>query len=48
MHAELPKLSSDCIQLEAPKSDHFVWVKSPKVILNAIKIILNKVDYNNK
>ena len=48
MHAELLKLSSDCIQLQAPKSDHFVWVDSPEVILNAIKIILNKVDYNNQ
>lgn len=47
MHAELLKLSSDCIQLQAPKSDHFVWVDSPEVILNAIEIILNKVDYNS-
>ncbi|MEL6163032.1 MAG: alpha/beta hydrolase, partial [Cyanobacteria bacterium J06628_3] len=47
MHAELLKLSSDCIQLQAPRSDHFVWVDSPEVILNAIKIILNKVGYNN-
>ncbi|MBV6628010.1 MAG: alpha/beta hydrolase [Rivularia sp. (in: Bacteria)] len=48
MHVELLKLSSDCIQLQAPKSDHFVWVDSPEVILNAIEIILNKVDYNNQ
>lgn len=48
MHVELLKLSSDCIQLQAPKSDHFVWVDSPEVILNAIKIILNKVDYNSQ
>ncbi len=47
MHAELLKLSSDCVQLQAPKSDHFVWVDSPEVILNAIEIILNKVDYNS-
>lgn len=48
MHAELLKLSTDCIQLQAPKSDHFVWVDSPEIILNAIKIILNKVGYNNQ
>lgn len=48
MHAELLKLSSDCIQLQAPKSDHFVWVDSPEVILNAIEIILKKVGYNNQ
>ncbi|MEO1431574.1 MAG: alpha/beta hydrolase [Cyanobacteria bacterium J06633_8] len=48
MHAELLKLSSDCIQLQAPESDHFVWIDSPEVILNAIEIILNKVDYKNQ
>ena len=48
MHAELLKLSSDCIQLQAPKSDHFVWVDNPEIILNAIEIILNKVGYNNQ
>ena len=48
MHAELLKLSKDCIQLQAPKSDHFVWVDSPEVIFNAIEIILNKVGYNNQ
>ena len=48
MHAELLKLSSDCIQLQALESDHFVWVDSPEVILNAIEIILNKVGYNNQ
>ena len=47
MHVELLKLSSDCIQLQAPKSDHFIWVDSPEIILNAIEIILNKVDYNS-
>ncbi|AFY57650.1 putative hydrolase or acyltransferase of alpha/beta superfamily [Rivularia sp. PCC 7116] len=48
IHAELLQLSSNCIQLQAPKSDHFVWVDSPEVILNAIEIILNKVGYNNQ
>ena len=48
MHTELLKLSSDCIQLQVPKSDHFVWVDSPEIILNAIEIILNKVGYNNQ
>ncbi|MEM6402955.1 MAG: alpha/beta hydrolase, partial [Cyanobacteria bacterium P01_D01_bin.116] len=45
MHAGLLKLSHDCIQLQAPKSDHFVWVDSPEVICDAIEIILSKVDY---
>lgn len=48
MHVELLKLSSDCIQLQAPKSDHFVWVDSPEIILNGIEIILNKLGYNNQ
>jgi len=48
MHAELLKLSSNCIPIQAPKSDHFVWVDNSEVILNGIKIILNKVGYNNQ
>ena len=48
MHAELLKLSTDCVQLQAPKSDHFVWVDSPEIILSSIELILNKVGYNNQ
>lgn len=44
MHIELLKLSTNCTQLQASKSGHFVWVDQPDVIIDAVKIVLNKVD----
>lgn len=44
MHGELLKLSTNCSQLHASKSDHFVWVDQPDVIIDAVKIVLNTVD----
>ena len=44
MHSEILKLSTDCIQIEAEKSGHFVWIDQPDAILKAIEIILGKVD----
>ncbi|AUB38017.1 Pimeloyl-ACP methyl ester carboxylesterase [Nostoc flagelliforme CCNUN1] len=43
MHVELLKLSTNCTQLEASKSGHFIWVDQPDVIIDAVKIVLNKV-----
>ena len=48
MHCELLKLSTDCIQLQAERSGHFVWIDRPEVILRAIEIILGKVDPGSK
>ena len=48
MHCELLKLSTDCIQLQAERSSHFVWIDRPEVILRAIEIILGKVDPGGK
>ncbi|MEH2192158.1 MAG: alpha/beta hydrolase [Nostoc sp.] len=44
MHVELLKLSTNCTQLQASESGHFVWVDQPDVIIDAVKIVLNKVD----
>lgn len=44
MHAELCNLSRDCVQVEASKSGHFVWVDQPDVIVNAVKILLDKIQ----
>jgi len=44
MHAELSTLSTDCIQLPADSSSHFVWTDQPDVIVNGVKIILDKVQ----
>ncbi len=44
MHEELLKLSTECQQLQASKSSHFVWVDEPQIIVEAVKIILNKIQ----
>ncbi len=44
MHSEILKLSTDCIQIPAASSGHFVWIDRPDAILEAIEIILSKVD----
>jgi pimeloyl-ACP methyl ester carboxylesterase len=44
MHVELLKLSTNCIQLEAGRSGHFVWVDQPDVIIDAVRIVLDKKD----
>jgi hypothetical protein len=44
MHIEIAKLSTTCIQLPASQSSHFVWVDQPEVIVNAVKIVLDKAD----
>lgn len=44
MHVELSNLSIDCLQVEASKSGHFVWIDRPDVIIDSVKIILDKVD----
>ena len=43
MHAELRHLSTDCLQVEASKSGHFVWIDQPEVIVDAVKTLLDKV-----
>ncbi|MDF5711156.1 MAG: alpha/beta hydrolase [Nostoc sp. S4] len=44
MHVELLKLSTNCTQLQATKSGHFIWVDQPDAIVDAVKIVLNQVD----
>jgi pimeloyl-ACP methyl ester carboxylesterase len=43
MHQDLLKLSTNCIQLQASESGHFVWVDQPEVITQAVQIILDEV-----
>ena len=42
MHQELLKLSTHCVQLHAETSGHFVWLDQPEVILQAVKMLLEK------
>lgn len=44
MHLDLLKLSSNCVQLQARESGHFVWIDRPDVIVDAVKIVLDKID----
>lgn len=44
MHEELCKLSADFFQMEANKSGHFVWIDRPDVMVDAVKILLNKIE----
>jgi hypothetical protein len=44
MHIDLCNLSTDCLQLQANKSGHFVWIDQPDVIVDAVKLVLDKVD----
>ncbi|MBZ8179520.1 alpha/beta hydrolase [Oscillatoria salina] len=40
MHCELLKLSTNCTQIQASKSSHFVWIDEPEIILAAIQQLL--------
>lgn len=44
MHAELGKLSTDCLQVEASKSGHFVWIDQPDVIVDAVSTVLKRLE----
>jgi hypothetical protein len=48
MHTALLELSTDCVQLQAHQSGHFVWIDQPELILTAIEIVLGKVNLTNK
>lgn len=42
MHVELSNLSTNCLQVDATKSSHFVWVDEPEIIVDAVKAIITK------
>ncbi|MEM1170408.1 MAG: alpha/beta hydrolase [Cyanobacteria bacterium P01_H01_bin.35] len=45
MHKDISNLSTNFVQLQANKSGHFVWIDEPEIIVDAVKIILDKL-YN--
>lgn len=47
MHLELSTLSTNFVQLEASKTGHFVWLDRPDVIVDAVKMLLNKINSSN-
>ena len=44
MHIDLCNLSSNSFQIQANRSGHFVWIDQPDVIVDAVKIVLDKVN----
>lgn len=44
MHVELCKLSTNCLQVEASESGHFVWIDQPDIIVDAVSTVLNKIN----
>ncbi len=44
MHVELCNLSTDCLQVEASKSSHFVWLDQPDFIVDAVRTVLDKIN----
>ena len=42
MHDDLMKLSSQCTQLPADRSSHFVWIDQPEVIVQAVQLLLER------
>jgi pimeloyl-ACP methyl ester carboxylesterase len=40
IHQKLQRLSTNCQQLEASRSDHFVWIDQPEIIVDAVKKII--------
>ncbi len=45
MHASLKSLSRDYLEIDASQSGHFVWIDQPDLIVDAVKTLLNKIDF---
>jgi pimeloyl-ACP methyl ester carboxylesterase len=48
MHINLCNLSTNSVRIEANKSGHFVWIDEPDLIVDAVKIILEKDELNRR
>ncbi|PAX49097.1 alpha/beta hydrolase [Brunnivagina elsteri] len=44
MHEELMQLSSNCTQIQAHNSGHFVWIDQPEIISIAVRMVLEKIE----
>lgn len=44
MHLKLSSLSTDYTQIKADQSSHFVWIDQPHLIVNAVEILINKIN----
>jgi pimeloyl-ACP methyl ester carboxylesterase len=44
MHGELMQLSTNCTQIQANNSGHFVWIDQPEMIVTAVRMVLEKIQ----
>lgn len=44
IHERLLNLSSDCTRLAADQSSHFVWVDQPEVMVQAVQLVIDKLQ----
>jgi pimeloyl-ACP methyl ester carboxylesterase len=44
MHHDLMHLSTNCTQLLAQRSSHFVWIDQPEVIVQAVRMLLDRAN----
>jgi pimeloyl-ACP methyl ester carboxylesterase len=47
MHDDLLKLSTNCLQVFASSSSHFVWIDEPNLIVSAVRTLLSKLGSNS-
>jgi pimeloyl-ACP methyl ester carboxylesterase len=43
IHDDLLKLSTNCLQVFASSSSHFVWIDEPNLIISAVRTLLSKI-----
>lgn len=48
MHIKLCNLSTNCLQIQASRSGHFVWIDQPDIIVDAVKIVFKKADSSSQ
>jgi pimeloyl-ACP methyl ester carboxylesterase len=44
MHQELMHLSTNCTQIQAHNSGHFIWIDEPEMIITAVEMVLEKIE----
>jgi pimeloyl-ACP methyl ester carboxylesterase len=44
MHQELMQLSTNCTQIQAHNSGHFIWIDEPEIIVTAVGMVLEKIE----
>ncbi|BAZ42586.1 alpha/beta fold family hydrolase [Calothrix sp. NIES-4101] len=43
MHDQLMLLSTNCTQIQAHNSGHFIWIDEPEMIVTGVRTVLEKI-----